>query len=129
MTGIITANIGGQERSLKFGTNSTAQYCEVRKCDLNDYMEDLGKFILSQSEEEELRQMSGMEGSELRDIIYSGLWAFDITNNRKVDYNKFDVGNWIDEAEQEEINKIFQELFSSNEGKTKQKKGEGVKKK
>lgn len=129
MAGIITANIGGQERSLKFGTNSTARYCEVRKCDLNDYMEDLAKFLLSQSEEDEIRKMAGLRGDEVRDIIYSGLWAFDITNERAIDYDRFVVGNWIDDAEQEEINKIFQELFSSNEGKVEQKKGEGVKKK
>lgn len=129
MAGIIIANIGGQERSLKFGTNSTARYCEVRNCDLNDYTEDLGKFILSQSKDKELRKMSGLQGNEVRDIIYSGLWAFDITNKRAIDYDRFDVGNWIDEAEQEEINKIFQELFSSNEGKIEQKKGGGVKKK
>jgi len=129
MSGIITANIGGKERSLKFGTNSTSHYCEVRGCDLDDYVNDVAKLLLSMTDKSENRSMQGLGGGEARDMIYSGLWAYDITHNAKIDYNRLTVGDWIDEAEQEEINSIFQSLFSSNEGKVKPPKSEGSKKK
>ena len=53
---------------------------------------------------------------------------FDITEGNPIDYNQFVVGNWIDEAEQKEVNKIFQELLASNATKVKGDKGTGEKK-
>ncbi len=115
MSGIISVNIGNELRSLKFGTNSTARYCEVRGCTLNDYIEDMN--------------LTDMRGDEVRDLIYSGLWAFDITSGKQIDYTRYDVGNWIDDSEQKEINKIFTSLVESNTPKVKAKETEGTKKK
>jgi len=109
MAGVITVNIGGKERSLKFGTNQTARYCEVNKCTLDEYLTDMN--------------FTNMRGDEIRDLIYSGLWAYDITNDAKIDYNRFSVGDWIDEADQKEINSIFQSLADSNKQLTEIKEG------
>ena len=100
MSGIITANIGGKSRSLKFGTNSTARYCEVRGCTLDDYVQDV--------------KLTNMRGDEIRDLIYSGLWAYAMSNKESFEDTRFDVGDWIDDAEQSEINSIFQNLLNSN---------------
>ena len=100
MNGIINAIIGGKSRSLKFGTNSTAKYCEVRGCTLDEYIQDM--------------TLTQMRGDEIRDLIYSGLWAYAMSNKEPFEDTRFDVGDWIDDAEQEEINGIFQALASSN---------------
>jgi len=117
MVAIITVNIGGKERSLKFGTNSTARYCEVRGCTLDQYLKDMS--------------FTNMRGDEIRDLIYSGVWAYDTTKEIKIDYSRFDVGDWIDEADQKEVNKIFQSLTDSNKQLTDVKTGDSkeVKKK
>ena len=129
MNGIINAIIGGKSRSLRFGTNSTAKYCEIRGCMLEDYINDLSTFILAfGKKDDDLDYLSGLKGDEIRDLIYAGLWAFDITEGNQIDYNQFVVGNWIDEAEQKEVNKIFQELLASNATKVKGDKGTGEKK-
>lgn len=133
MAGVITVNIGGKERSLKFGTNSTAHYCEVRGCTLNDYVNDLSNLILSSSSDidEDIKAAVQMNGSEVRDLIYSSIWAFDMTNDNIVDYDRLKVGDWIDDIDQKDLNRIFTELFNSSEGKVKPKesKVEGEKKK
>ena len=131
MSGVIKANLGGKERSLKFGTNSTAHYCEIRGCDLDGYIKDIAKFILSQADNNKIKSLSGLKGSESRYLIYSGLWAFDITKNNSVDQKQIDVGDWIDDVDQKELNKILQTLFNYNNGKVKPEttKEKGVKKK
>ena len=107
MSGIITVNLGGQKRSLKFGTNSTAKYCDIRNCSLDDYLNDM--------------KFEAMKGSEIRDLIFSALWAYNVTKDIETDFNTFTVGDWIDEADQKEVNNIFLELASSNTQKVKVK--------
>ena len=116
MSGVITVKLGGQKRSLKFGTNSTAKYCEVRKCSLDDYLKDM--------------KFKNTDGSEVRDLIFSALWAYNVTNDLETDFNTFTVGDWIDEADQKDISNIFTALADSNAQKVKVKESEeGTKKK
>ncbi len=116
MSGVITVQLGGQERSLKFGTNSTAKYCEVRKCSLDDYLNDM--------------KFENIKGSEVRDLIFCALWAFNVTNDLETDFNTFTVGDWIDDADQKDINNIFTALADSNAQKVDVKKAkESTKKK
>jgi len=116
MSGVITVKLGGQKRSLKFGTNSTARYCEIRKCSLDDYIKDM--------------DFDNLKAGVVRDLIYSALWAYNVTNNIETDFNTFNVGDWIDEADKDEVNNIFLEMASSSTQKVKVKKvGDGSKKK
>lgn len=115
MRGTIEINIGDKLRPLKFGTNQSAKYCQVRGVSLAK-MQD------------ELSNIEDGDGSNIRDLIYSALWAGCKTDKIEVDFDEFDMGDWIDDMDQEELNKIFQTLLDSNDsGKDEGKKDEGKK--
>ena len=102
MRGTTDINIGGKVRPIKFGTNQSARYCEVRGVSLAKM-------------QEELSDISQSSGGEIRDLIYSALWAGAKSNKLEVDFDNIDVGGWIDEMEQSELNKCFQVLVDSND--------------
>src|SRR5687767_11876212 len=82
--GITYIELGGQKRPLKFGTNQTAFFCEQRKIDLKEYT---------------VLMSTGMEDmAVVRDILYSGMWAGDKSEKLPVEFDNFEVGDWIDEA-------------------------------
>jgi len=92
-------NIGGKKRPFKFGTNATALFCEERKCTLNDFM-ILGTKL----------QKKEITGSEIRDLLWAGLICGAKSKKKDVDFTSFDVGDWMDEMDQNELNKVFQEI-------------------
>lgn len=81
--GITYIELGGQDRPLKFGTNQTAKFCDMRKIDLKEYGRLLGE---------------GMEDmAVIRDLLYTGLWAGAKSEKTPVDFDEFTVGDWMDE--------------------------------
>ena len=102
MRGTIEINIGGKLRPIKFGTNQSARYCQVRGVTLAEM-------------QKELEHIETSDGSSIRDLIYSALWAGCKTDKLEVDFDEYDMGDWIDEMGQEELNKIFQVLIDSND--------------
>lgn len=102
MKGTTLIKIGGKERPIKFGTNQSSKYCEVRSVSLAE-MQD------------ELSDISKNTGSEIRDLIFSALWAGAKSDKLEVDFDYIEVGDWIDEMDQGELNKCFQVLVNSND--------------
>lgn len=90
--------LGGQDRPLKFGTNQTAKFCELRGIDLNTY----GSLL-----------SSGLEDmSVIRDLIFSALWAGAKSEKKPTDFDSFDVGDWMDEAGLEAVMSKFTEALN-----------------
>lgn len=85
--------IGGEKRLFKFGTNATAVYCSTRNVKLSEV-------------EKELDLMS-MDIEKVRDFIYAGLVAGCYRQGKEITFNKYNVGDWIDEMEQGELEKAF----------------------
>ena len=46
-------------------------------------------------------------------IVYCGLYAYDMENKNKIDYNAFDVGNWLEEVDAEKLTDITNSLMES----------------
>lgn len=115
MNGTTEINIGGKLRPVKFGTNQSAMYCEVRGISLAKM-------------QSELSNIEDSDGGSIRDLIYSALWAGCKTDKIEVDFDRYDLGDWIDDMDQEELNKCFQVLVDSNgDGSKEGEKSEGKK--
>jgi hypothetical protein len=100
MRGTTIINIGGEDRPVKFGTNQTAVYCELRKKTLAEYQEELTKLS---------------DVGVIRDLIYSALFAGYKAEKKDVSFDNYEVGEWIDEMTQDDLAKIFDVLGKSNE--------------
>ena len=112
MNGTTEISIGGKIRPIKFGTNQSAKYCEIRSLSLAQM-------------QKELSNIENSDGGNIRDLIYSALWAGCKTDKIEIDFDRYDLGDWIDEMEQDELNKCFQVLLGSNP-KSEVKEGEAV---
>lgn len=99
MFGFDHIDIGGQKRPIKFGTNQTAIFCQLRGITLKQFTEIINPVKIINQE---------IDGSEIRDLIYSGLVAGCKTTRSDVEFNEIDVGDWIDELKQDELRHIFQ---------------------
>lgn len=100
-------DIGGKKRLIKFGTNATAEYCDKRNVGLSEY------FNLT---------FDKIKPGELRDIIWSGLVAGARSEGKDVDFDEFNVGDWIDEMDQGELDVIFDLVKGPQEAKKKKQK-------
>ena len=91
MSGFIGTNIvtlGGQERPLKFGTNATFLFCQKRGIKLSEFSTIFAPDKLAANE---------IDGSEIRDLIWAGLVAGAKSQKLEVDFDEWDVGDWLDE--------------------------------
>lgn len=95
-------NIGGQERPIKFGTNATAKFCELENLDLTGY--GLALFQLSKGT---------LSGTTLRSLVYAGLYAACKSEKLDVDFDVYDVGDWLDTVDEGEAKKVFEALMLS----------------
>lgn len=103
--GLAEINIGGKMRPMKFGTNATAILCEKRGCMLKDI---IGMFSPEKINNQEIT------GGEIRDLIWSGLVAGAKSKNIDVDFNEFNVGDWIDQLDADELKKAFDVILESS---------------
>jgi len=62
----------------------------------------------------ELLNPDNWDESVVRDLIYSALWAGCKAKKEAVNFDEFEVGTWIEEMPQDELNKVFQVLIDSN---------------
>ena len=93
--GQVEIEIGGRKRLLKFGTNMTAIFSELRGLELKDTLLKIG-------------DRDHWTISDLRDVIYSALAAGCHTSKTEKDFDTFDVGDWLDELNQDQYKKIWQ---------------------
>lgn len=96
--------IGGKTRLFKFGINQLAIYSQ--------------KHNLSLSEVE-------MGMSQIRDLFWSALVAGAKKKKEEIDFDEWDVGEWIDDMMQEDFDKVVEAMNNA----TPQEKGQGSKKK
>lgn len=93
--------IGGKLRPFKFGTNATAIFC--REMNIT-----LGEFNSVFSPEKMAKQE--IKGDEIVTLIFAGLCAGCYSVNQPVDFNKWNVGDWIDELKPEQLAAIFESI-------------------
>jgi len=55
----------------------------------------------------------GISIKGLRTLIYSGLLAYDQENKKEIDYDEFDIGNWLEDINATEIEKIVVAMTES----------------
>lgn len=90
--GEVEVSIGGRLRLVKFGTNQLALFTQKHSLQLSEVS-------------------FGME--QIRDLIWSGLVAGAKKRNEPVDFDEWTVGEWIDELNQSEFNKIISAFNNS----------------
>jgi len=95
--------IGGKKRLVKFGTNASAIYCDEHNISLSKYNESFALDMVTIG--------------QLRDVIWSGLVAGCYKQKKEVDFTKYDVGDWIDDLQQEEIDNILSLLMGESDKK------------
>jgi len=104
-TGLNYINIGGESRPIKFGTNQSAIYCQTRGVTLATYMKEMSSQRLEARE---------IDGSEIRDLIFSALSAGCLSAKQPITFDKNEVGDWIDEMEQAELTRVFTIMSAQN---------------
>jgi len=92
LRGEIEVSIGGKPRLAKFGTNQLAIFTQMHKVDLSEA--DFGMH-------------------HLRDLIYSALVAGAKKQKQDVDFDEWEVGEWIDEMEEAELQKVIEAFTNS----------------
>ena len=91
MRGYLEIELGGQKRPLKFGTNAGVILCELRGITLKEVRELIDPEKMEKYE---------IDGSEIRDMVYSALVAAARSQNLEVDFNESNVGDWLDEIQE-----------------------------
>jgi hypothetical protein len=96
--------IGGKVRLFKFGVNQLAIYSQRHNLNLSEV--EMGM-------------------SQIRDLFWSALVAGAKKKKEEIDFDEWDVGEWIDDMEQEDFDKVVEAMNNA----TPQEKGQGSKKK
>ena len=92
--------IGGKLRKAKFGTNQSAEYCRVRGISMSKM-------------QEELTSLNEDNGSCIRDLIYSALFAGAKKAKEEIDFDNYDVGDWADEMKENDLIVLLKALTDS----------------
>lgn len=107
-------NIGGEERPINFGINQTDLFCDIHNLTLGQYFDLLSKF-----------ESGDYKYSHMRDILWSALKDGARKGKVEFEFDKYDVGDWMDEDPAEYIKQALMLLVDSlpkqNEGATKKK--------
>lgn len=90
--GEVEVSIGGKPRLVKFGINQLAIFTQKHNIQLSDVS-------------------FGME--QIRDLIWSALVAGAKKQGQEVDFDEWTVGEWIDDMDETEFNKIIDTLNKS----------------
>lgn len=96
--------IGGKTRLFKFGINQLAIYSEKHNLNLSEL--EMGM-------------------SQIRDLFWSALVAGARKNKEEIDFDEWDVGEWIDDMEQSDFDKVVSAMNQSmpeQDGKSDSKK-------
>lgn len=86
-------NIGGEKRLVKFNLNATATFCEVTGKPLHEITFHVG---------------------DVRDLLWAGLKEGARIQGKPFDVDNYTVGDWIDDMEQAEFEKVNNALLNSN---------------
>lgn len=90
--GYVEVNIGGKVRPLKFGMNQLALFSQK----INKPLDQI---------------VFGV--TELRELVWSGLCSAARSAGEKFEHDEWDVGDWLDEIEPAELQKILDAVTAS----------------
>lgn len=92
------ADMGGKKRTMHFSMNFWGEFCELQKISL----EQIGEVF-----------QNGLSIFALRDLIYSGLAAYDLEQGNEITYTKYNVGEWLDDVSTEQLEAIMASVMES----------------
>jgi hypothetical protein len=96
--GYYTIKMGGKKRTMHFSMNFWSNFTD----DLNISLDKLGDIFTD-----------GVSLSTIRSLIYSALLANDQENKTLIDYDKFDVGVWMEDLQADDLDKIVAAMMES----------------
>jgi|TARA_B100000482_G_C12498559_1_gene255606 hypothetical protein len=96
--GYYSIDLGGKERTLHFSMNFWAELTDH----LNISLQELGEAFSNK-----------MAISGIRGIVYCGMLAYDRENKNEIDYDVYDVGNWLEDLTQDDINNLINSMMQS----------------
>lgn len=96
--GYYTIKMGGKNRTMHFSMNFWSNFTD----DLNIPLDKLGEIFTD-----------GVSLSTVRSLIYSALLANDQENKNLINYDKFDVGVWMEDLEADDLDKIVAAMMES----------------
>jgi len=96
--GYYTIKMGGKNRTMHFSMNFWSNFTD----DLGIPLDKLGEIFTE-----------GISLSTIRSLIHSALLANDQENKKLIDYDKFDVGVWMEDLEADDLDKIVAAMMES----------------
>ncbi|MGP8215796.1 MAG: hypothetical protein ACLQQ4_09560 [Bacteroidia bacterium] len=99
---MVQINIGGKLRPFKFGFNAIDIFCREHCIGIAEFGERFAKIANGSS-----------TLGELRDMVYAGLYGGALSNNQPVDFNSYQVGDWMDEMGKDELARMMEDIAGS----------------
>jgi hypothetical protein len=96
--GYYTTVLGGSERTLHFSMNFWANFTEI----MNVPLDKIGDLF-----------SGGISISAIRALVYSALLAYDQEEGNEIAYNQFKVGSWLEDINQDELEKMIGAMMES----------------
>jgi len=106
MFGEVHIKFRGADKVLKFNINARYMFCQMHGISEDQFAE----FWLDK-----------LNVTKVRDFIFCAMLAADSQAEREKDYNVYDIGEWMQEAGAEEINRVL-EVGSTANAKAKEDK-------
>ena len=96
--GYYTTKLGGRQRTLHFSMNFWANFTEI----MNVPLDKIGDLF-----------SGGVSISAIRALVYSAILAFDQEEGNEIDYNQFKIGSWLEDLNQDELEKMISAMMES----------------
>ena len=96
--GYYTTKLGGRNVTLHFSMNFWANFTEI----MNVPLDKIGELFAG-----------GVSISAIRALVYSGMLAHDQEEGNEIDYNQFKVGSWLEDLNQDELEKMISAMMES----------------
>ena len=93
-----TTKLGGRQRTLHFSMNFWANLTEI----MNVPLDKIGDLFAG-----------GVSISAIRALVYSAILAFDQEEGNEIDYNEFKIGSWLEDLNQDELEKMISAMMES----------------
>ena len=96
--GYYTTKLGGRNVTLHFSMNFWANFTEI----MNVPLDKIGDLF-----------SGGVSISAIRALVYSAMLAHDQEEGNEIDYNQFKVGSWLEDLNQDELEKMISAMMES----------------
>lgn len=96
--GYYTTKLGGRQRTLHFSMNFWANFTDIMDVPLDK----IGELF-----------SGGVSITAIRALVYSAILAFDQEEGNEIDYNEFKVGSWLEDINQEGLEKMIGAMMES----------------